>query len=221
MKSQKGFSAVETILLVIIVGLIGFTGWYVYTSNGKANKTLDQANSVQNSTPTVKESNKTYESTAIKGLSFKYPTSWILENGETAFDGTDTTTLTSPQGSKVYWGSGGAGFGGNCDDRDYITILSVDATKYAKDLYVVYWKGTIYADTDKPIDYYHLAVHQTAPDGGAPKVGRYDGCIYPDVFPSRSGDRALQLAWKSDENSIKQPPKELDSLKQILASLSY
>ena len=39
-KNESGFSALEVILIIVIVALVGFTGWYVYSSQQKANKNL-------------------------------------------------------------------------------------------------------------------------------------------------------------------------------------
>ena len=44
--SQKGFSGVEAILIVVIVSIIGGTGYFVYISSSKANKALDSSSKV-------------------------------------------------------------------------------------------------------------------------------------------------------------------------------
>jgi hypothetical protein len=41
--NQKGFSAVEAILILVIVALVGGTGYFVYHSNRSANATLNSA----------------------------------------------------------------------------------------------------------------------------------------------------------------------------------
>jgi type II secretory pathway pseudopilin PulG len=43
-KNQKGFSHVEILLLIVIVGIIGFVGWYVLRSVNQADKNLNSAN---------------------------------------------------------------------------------------------------------------------------------------------------------------------------------
>jgi hypothetical protein len=43
-KNQKGFSHVEILLLIVIVGIIGFVSWYVWHSVGQADKNLNSAN---------------------------------------------------------------------------------------------------------------------------------------------------------------------------------
>jgi competence protein ComGC len=46
-KSQKGFGAVELLLILIIVGMLGGIGWYVYSSNKNTDSVL---NNTSNST---------------------------------------------------------------------------------------------------------------------------------------------------------------------------
>jgi cytoskeletal protein RodZ len=52
-KNQKGFSAVEGLLILIIVGLIGFVGWYVWHANEKTNENLAAAITSSNSKATI------------------------------------------------------------------------------------------------------------------------------------------------------------------------
>jgi hypothetical protein len=42
---QSGFSAVEALLILVIVGIVGFTGWYVYHAQTTANKYFKPTNS--------------------------------------------------------------------------------------------------------------------------------------------------------------------------------
>src|SRR5262245_19327597 len=43
MNKQRGFSAIEGLLILVIIGTLGFIGWYVYSSNNKTIQTLDNA----------------------------------------------------------------------------------------------------------------------------------------------------------------------------------
>lgn len=225
MKSQKGFALLESLLIIVILAILGFTGWYVWHAKQNTDKIASQNNTVRTETAVTPKNTlsswKTYSSTAISGLSFKYPGDWKLTKNPAGFDGTDSVDVVSPAGTDIYWGSGGAGFGGTCDGKDYMNIISVDPIKNAKGLYAVYWQGVVYSGSSTPGNYYHLEVHDSGPSGGAPKTGKFTGCIYPGVFNSKSGGRALALSWKTDENSIKQPPKELSLIKQVLETLSY
>jgi hypothetical protein len=42
-QSQKGFAALEVVLIIVIVAILGFTGWYVIKANGTAKDTLSLA----------------------------------------------------------------------------------------------------------------------------------------------------------------------------------
>jgi uncharacterized protein (UPF0333 family) len=42
--NQKGFSAVEGLLILVVIGIIGGAGWYVFKSRSQATKSLDSAN---------------------------------------------------------------------------------------------------------------------------------------------------------------------------------
>jgi type II secretory pathway pseudopilin PulG len=52
-KFQEGFSAIEGLLIVVIVGMLGGVGYYVWHANSQANKTLDSAASESQNSPVV------------------------------------------------------------------------------------------------------------------------------------------------------------------------
>ncbi len=54
-KNQKGFSAVEGLLILVIIGIIGVVGWYVVNSKDKTNKTYDNSTQSQAEPPKVTE----------------------------------------------------------------------------------------------------------------------------------------------------------------------
>ncbi len=74
-KNGKGFSPIGLLLILVVMGLIGFLGWYVWqakdeTNSAKTNSSRTQTNR-QNSVP--KTSN--YKNTEL-GISLSYPTEW-------------------------------------------------------------------------------------------------------------------------------------------------
>ena len=50
MKKQSGFTLIEGLLILVIVGLLGGTGWYVWNAHNKANDTLTNADAANSST---------------------------------------------------------------------------------------------------------------------------------------------------------------------------
>jgi hypothetical protein len=82
--NQKGIAFAQTLLIVIALGLVGGTGYYVYHANQTASKTLDSAS--QNNQPDKIKHKKAASSdptaawTSYKSpqgqFSLKYPTAW-------------------------------------------------------------------------------------------------------------------------------------------------
>lgn len=80
--NQYGFSAVETALVLVIVGLIGFVGWYVWHSNKKADDTLSSANkTAQTNTPVRAKPATTVSYTDdSKTYTLTYPKAWTIDS---------------------------------------------------------------------------------------------------------------------------------------------
>ena len=53
--NQKGFTAIEAILILVIVAIIGGTGFYVYNSNKKSDKTSETTESTIAQSPAPTE----------------------------------------------------------------------------------------------------------------------------------------------------------------------
>lgn len=94
-QNQKGFSAVEALLVLVILALIGGVGYYVYKSRQEANKSQDNANksSLEISQAAKKEAEKKPADETEGWLLYKPPTNeyeirlpdgWKLERTEKA-----------------------------------------------------------------------------------------------------------------------------------------
>jgi hypothetical protein len=68
---QKGFAAIETALTILIIAVIGGTGYYVYHANKKTNDTLNTSSQVAQSSP-GKTKNKTNAKFSTYPQSQKY-----------------------------------------------------------------------------------------------------------------------------------------------------
>jgi len=86
-KNEKGFSAVEGLLILVTVGVIGFVGWYVWQSKNEGNKATntDNAASQTNKDKQAEEQAKdlyegwkTYTNNDY-AISFRYPADWTVE----------------------------------------------------------------------------------------------------------------------------------------------
>lgn len=56
--NQRGFSAVEAILLLVILGLVGFVGWYVYDSGQKTSEDTKSSTSTVDKSKEVAETSE-------------------------------------------------------------------------------------------------------------------------------------------------------------------
>lgn len=87
---QKGFSALYLILLLVVIGILGGTGWYVYTAKRNTEKSLEQSNvsnvpqtkksSPATKPPTAKADEKKEFTNRGTGVSFKYPKDWTVDD---------------------------------------------------------------------------------------------------------------------------------------------
>lgn len=76
-KNQQGFSALEFIMIIVILVIIGAIGFIVYKNRPILNiSTNSNTNSKPNSVKTNSYSNWQYYSNSTYGLSFDYPPSW-------------------------------------------------------------------------------------------------------------------------------------------------
>lgn len=74
MIKQKGFSAIEVIIIVVVIGLIGFGGWWVYQANNKP-QTSDSTTNNQGQS-NEESANLTQYSNTDLGIAFAYPKEW-------------------------------------------------------------------------------------------------------------------------------------------------
>lgn len=72
MRNNKGFSVVEGLLILIIVGILGFTGWYVYDARNKTTDSLVNADAANSS---VRPQESTFKAKAPK-YTFTAPSGW-------------------------------------------------------------------------------------------------------------------------------------------------
>jgi uncharacterized protein (UPF0333 family) len=67
-KNQKGFGAVEFLLLLMLVVMVSFAGWYVWNSNKKADTSLTSADKSSNTTAVAPIAAKKYLVIKEKGI---------------------------------------------------------------------------------------------------------------------------------------------------------
>ncbi|HVC36235.1 MAG TPA: hypothetical protein VNE40_02210 [Candidatus Dormibacteraeota bacterium] len=106
--NQSGFSAVEIVLVLAVVVLIGVVGWLVYRNHHKINTTAITTTTSAEPTTTTKSPTttpvqpanpyagwKTFSLSSL-GLSFQYPSSWTVTQGEPQCTGAIQVSMTPP-----------------------------------------------------------------------------------------------------------------------------
>jgi len=84
-KNQKGFTVAETLLVILIITVIGFGGYYVYHTNHNTTKIASASNKTSVNKSQQTSTNNPYigwnsYTLSQEKLSFKYPSSWKLIN---------------------------------------------------------------------------------------------------------------------------------------------
>jgi hypothetical protein len=84
-KLQNGFTVVEGLLIVVTVGILGGTGWYVWQAKSQADKNLSSANNVSQNVPTPTKSIKTFDdckNAAGSKILTTYPEQCVTKDGK-------------------------------------------------------------------------------------------------------------------------------------------
>lgn len=229
---------IEGILILVIVGLLGGTGWYVWHSKNNADKSAKNAEAANSSTSTSSKKQtsttttadpyagwKTYTS-SMEGFTFKYPNTWTLKdtydsrstnvNESIALSGTNNFSLIYD----VYKLNTNSNFG--CDGCSFNGVSALTIENYGKSLYMVVNSNTV---NGQPYQTLGISEYKTLNEQ------QYKGWIYysakknPGYVVRWSGDYVKpatsggELIYYTYDDFVKQP--EVVTAKQILQSLSY
>ena len=140
-----GFSVVELVLVIVIVALIGVVGWLVYKSHHKTNTVSINTTStykpaISTKTTTTKVTPSPYAgwntyTLAKEKLTFRYPTTWAIENNNFTNSNNDGIQFVSKTDSsfEILIGAGQAvaavgNYDGNCvQQADSVTFAGQTA----------------------------------------------------------------------------------------------
>lgn len=131
--NQKGFSVVEILIVIVVVGLLGAVGWLVYDrqhSKTDDKQATTQASEQKQEVPKQETEVATKCDTAFKelknekiGVSFCYPETWQTDVMDTASNHiVGTVTLTSPDYKDIQSAYGGS----NTGSKVYVSVYKID-----------------------------------------------------------------------------------------------
>jgi Tfp pilus assembly protein PilV len=133
-KNQSGFSAIEALLILVIVGIIGGTGWYVMHANKNTNDTLNNSGLGTATKSTKKASSVpapqadptaswTPYSSKTGKFSLKYPTTWATSTKVKGCDTEDSLILLGGDAKSVgkYCADGGGQISVSSDDGNVVS----------------------------------------------------------------------------------------------------
>ena len=150
MNRQNGFSAVIVLLSILVITVIGFTGYYVWNTQ-QDKKDVANSNSESNTTENPKPIAKTiaYKNICLKNelLCLDYQEDWQaqLSSSSTANDvsnyPSDNLRITSNSGTVFEIQTGIDGIGGGCEDETYpdnnrIKVIKSEKSTITDNLYV-------------------------------------------------------------------------------------
>lgn len=140
-RNQSGFSVIEVVMAIVIVGLLGVVGWMYWTNIGNGTTNTHTATTQETETKTKTPAPtptplplKTYK-LKTQPLAFDYPATWstqaTLYTGKGSVN-SESVEVSSPDGFTLQLGTFGDGLGGTgpCDRSisDFKYEGSVDPT---------------------------------------------------------------------------------------------
>lgn len=124
---QRGFTVVEGLLIILILVVLGFIGYYVWHNHQDTVKTAPSSITKQptneGATNTQSSSEKTVVAHASVDVTLTYPADWTVTHP----NGDYSTHITGPGGDVFVSVQGLAGLGGRCDSSNTGTFQTVQA----------------------------------------------------------------------------------------------
>jgi hypothetical protein len=235
--NQKGFSAVEGLLLVIALTLVGFVGYYVWSKNQDTDtKTSVTPSARPSPSPVTPPASTTYTSKLYPKLSFAVPSGWKVDEpadfkASQRFDtgSADADITVSNSSTKLVMKfttvfiTGFEGY--SCTKVSDLAAVGNVLRYKSKEGIVVYREGLIKTDKDWPKDEEFASFD--SPDANycvaAPFVGTYESKLKQADYPNEPygyTEHEKVLVWMVADMSGTTDAAALKASDSIIASLS-
>ncbi len=184
---QKGFGAVEVLLIAVVVGILGFTGYYVWHSQSETNKAYDDAGKSENaSLEYIKDSTQADFEACKKAAGSRmlqtYPEQCVTKDGKVYTTAAVTPSTTSQSDAQNYLIIKEWGVKFKLPDAVWGTSYSMNETTQSAELQLASligtpcekpgWIGHIYRSTIKTND--AMPADSSIPSSAPTAFGGYD-----------------------------------------------
>lgn len=225
----SGLGIIKIIVALIAILLFIVMGWMVYTNFAKKSSSLTpvQSNSStkpqdnSDTTPSPSDTPDPYSGwlqycSQQEKSCFKYPSTWTTKDVGSVDPNGDGISLTSPNGTLLWFQSAVSGLGGSCDPNTdpHVFIKKVIALPHVSNLYIV---ETEYGNTG---DITHIGIVDSI-NNQSPQAGDVGSCIYYTTFKSRH-DTSTNAWFEINGNSITYlKAVDIPTVELILESYTY
>lgn len=233
-KNEYGFGVVEGLLIVIVILLISFIGYYVWHASKTTDK--DLTSSTIPATGLIDGKNtrdlKTYTNTNY-GFSFQYPTNWVIKEdwsdiGRGMPEG--GVSVTSPNLTKVVFDANLGGKGGDCADEQ-ANDQHTTRTCYTEDILKLdkFSSGI----SGRTLYIYQAKITAPTVEGGGVtyELGMVDNAFYTPELGSRftdivlssvspgNGELNIRFSGKDDSKNTSASFFDTDEVKEAVSIL--
>ena len=241
-RNEQGFSAIEFIMVFVIIVLIGAVGYFIYKNHHQAVKVVTVTKTVTKPSTTTSTSSTTNpyagwrtETLQYEKITYQYPSNWTLTDQSAAstqssgcvYPGTDQVTLTSPSMEQVVLhtgtdciGDGGAlSFGSvpvnSLGQKLYVALENNSGSEPPAPTYPTFACLAQTSSPNTPLDFTSRNIHFS---GGESSPPANSFCYYPYDASSdaSSGNAAPVESVSSIENST-----DFATAKLIFESMKY
>ena len=248
MAKQKGFSIVEGLVIVLILGIVGFAGWYVIGRSSDEPVAEQQNTEAEvNAEPTVTDSSNVddeevasdmYQSVLYPNLSFSVPSGWTVDepadySGSAFFTADSVILLTNGSATlnlrlDTIPPTGFEGY--TCSLHEDLEKVRADVHRFtSSDGLLMYRAGV--SDADEGWAAASTGDFSYSEDENpnycviVPFIGEYTSTLnkadYPEsAFNGVSSDSELILGWLSADLEGDTSQESLDAADSVIKSLS-
>ncbi len=220
--NNKGFGAIEAILTVLILTIVGGTGYYVYSQNQDKKVETSSAPAQTQKNTDQDSSEKTKFESKVREFSFEYPANWsvikneIEENDYSAYydqSKREHLEIKSPNGTVMRWDSLIDGLGGPIclPEDEKAHVRSITPIPGIKNGYMI--------ESGTKNETKTIGIVDTV-DGKKPKVGETENCDFFLLYSMSKKDRIMfktgLTATPKQEGDFNQ--EDLAQIKEIILS---